>query len=109
MIYPVDVVLGGVLGFSTMFLIECAIYAHNKKARYRVKLHDDRLGRMCAEYRKQIGVTQSEVAREVGCSRSNISAFEHGRTDSALIFLWYIKAGCFGWRPMSAWGKNGKA
>ena len=36
---------------------------------------------------------QSQVAQEVGCSRENVSAFETGRNDSAIIFLWYIKKG----------------
>lgn len=52
-----------------------------------------KLGEKCKKYRLAKGYLQSEVAAECGCSRENISAFEQGRNDSAIILLWYIQKG----------------
>ena len=37
--------------------------------------------------------TQKDVATETGFSVGNVSAFETGRNDSTMIFLWYLKHG----------------
>ena len=52
------------------------------------------VGHRCSHYRKKIlKSTQKEVATETGFSVGNVSAFETGRNDSTLIFLWYLKHG----------------
>ena len=38
-------------------------------------------------------MTQSEVANELGYTRTNISEFENGRNRNFGIFLWYIGKG----------------
>ena len=43
--------------------------------------------------RRQAKVKQSEVAKELGYSLENISAFENGRNNNAEILLYYIKRG----------------
>lgn len=51
------------------------------------------LGEKCAEYRKQNKILQSEIADELGVSTETISAFEHGRTNNAVVLSWYIRHG----------------
>ena len=51
------------------------------------------LGEKCAEYRKQNKILQSEIAEELGVSTETISAFEHGRTNNAVVLSWYIRHG----------------
>ena len=43
--------------------------------------------------RKKAKVKQSQVAKELGYSLENISAFENGRNNNAEILLYYIKKG----------------
>lgn len=65
------------------------------------------VGWMCAYYRRHIlRIPQSRVALETGYSRSNISAFENGRTDNTTIFMWYIKNGIFEWIPPKKWNNK---
>ncbi len=49
-----------------------------------------KIARYCAYLRRSAGITQEEVANAVGCSKSNVSAFEHGQNDSATIYQWYL-------------------
>lgn len=49
-----------------------------------------KIARYCANLRRSAGITQEEVANAVGCSKSNVSAFEHGQNDSATIYQWYL-------------------
>ena len=51
------------------------------------------IGEKCAEYRKQNKILQSEIAEELGVSIETISAFEHGRTNNAVVLSWYIEHG----------------
>ena len=51
------------------------------------------IGERCKRFRIMKSYLQSQVAQEVGCSRENVAAFDNGRNDSAIIFLWYIKKG----------------
>lgn len=55
------------------------------------KLHY--IGQQCRTLRKKLGLKQSDVAVEIGCSKENISAFECGRNNNALILAWYIAHG----------------
>lgn len=49
------------------------------------------IGHRCGIYRKKILKSlQKDVAQETGFSIGNVSAFETGRNDSALILLWYL-------------------
>lgn len=47
----------------------------------------------CKQYREFLGVTQEQVAKEVGMSRQVISDFERGENNSALVLTWYILQG----------------
>lgn len=52
------------------------------------------VGHRCGYYRKKVlKCTQKDVSIETGFSVSNVSAFETGRNDSTMIFLWYLKHG----------------
>lgn len=51
------------------------------------------IGRRCKRYRTDIGLYQSDVAKDTGYSIENISSFENGRNDNARILLWYIAHG----------------
>lgn len=55
----------------------------------------NRLGLKCKYLRENLGITQKEVAKELGCSPELISAFEHGRTNNAIILMWYVKRGLY--------------
>lgn len=52
------------------------------------------IGRQCAQYRREVlRRTQGDVAQDVRVSISMVSLFEHGRTDSGRILLWYVERG----------------
>ena len=51
------------------------------------------IGQKCQIYRQSMGYRQCEVARDTGYSIENISAFENGRNDNLIIFLWYLDKG----------------
>lgn len=55
----------------------------------RTKLKE--IGKWCKGVRELHGVAQIDVAHELGVTRSHISKFETGKTDSGIILLWYIK------------------
>lgn len=61
------------------------------------------LGEYCAITRIKNRITQYAVAREIGCTPQNISSFERGLNNSALILLWYIKHGLV--ETLKAWGE----
>jgi DNA-binding XRE family transcriptional regulator len=52
-----------------------------------------KLGTLCAEYRKRIGVTQTEVGKELGVSDKGVSHFENGRSTNLKYLCWYILHG----------------
>lgn len=43
------------------------------------------------EIRKRSGMTQTQMAKKIGCTRSNISAFERGLSNSGRIMVEYLK------------------
>ena len=52
------------------------------------------VGLNCQEYRrKNTSYTQVDVAKELGYSVENISAFENSRNDNLRILMWYILHG----------------
>ena len=54
----------------------------------------DGIIKLCKEYRMNVlGMTQADVANELGYTRTNISEFENGRNRNFAIFLWYIGKG----------------
>ena len=53
------------------------------------------IGLMCQEYRKAMGVYQKEIAQDLGCTTQNISAFERGENNNALIYAWYVHHGLY--------------
>lgn len=52
-----------------------------------------KIGQQCQKYREYLGVTQKEVADEIDYSVEAISAFENGRTNNLIIFMWYYDNG----------------
>lgn len=52
-----------------------------------------RVGGECADFRRFIGATQKDVARELQISNTNVSAFESGLNDSCYMLCWYISKG----------------
>lgn len=53
-----------------------------------------KLGRMCKTYRKHtLKTSQCEVAKDIGVTGQNVSAFERGKNNNARILLWYIERG----------------
>lgn len=61
------------------------------------------LGEYCAMTRIKRGISQLAVANEIGCSSQNISSFERGNNNNALILLWYIKHGLL--ETLEKWGE----
>ena len=51
------------------------------------------LGFVCRCYRKSLDKKLSDVARDVGTSFQNVSAFEKGKNNNANIFVWYVRNG----------------
>lgn len=51
------------------------------------------LGEHCKRLRRTLDIKQMQVAIETGYSLKNISAFENGGNNNALILLWYINHG----------------
>ena len=51
------------------------------------------IGRAAGDWRREKGIKQIEIAIELGTTLTNISAFERGFNDSAIIFLWYVLHG----------------
>lgn len=61
------------------------------------------IGEYCAMTRIKKGIPQNTVAKEIGCTPQNISSFERGLNNSALILLWYIKHGLL--ETLEKWGE----
>lgn len=51
------------------------------------------IGRAAADWRRKQGIRQRDIAVELETTFTNISAFESGNNDSAIIFLWYVLHG----------------
>ena len=51
------------------------------------------IGQKCANFRRLIGISQQQVAEELGYTRTNISMFENGKNYNMTILLWYLKRG----------------
>lgn len=51
------------------------------------------IGAKCAEFRRAQNIHQTVIANELGVSPETISAFEHGRTNNAVVLSWYISHG----------------
>jgi transcriptional regulator with XRE-family HTH domain len=51
------------------------------------------LGKICQNYRIELGYRQIDVANETGYSKENVSSFENGRNDNCYLLLWYISHG----------------
>lgn len=68
-----------------------------KRGRINHMEHDAKLlkvvGMRCKEYRETCALYQSDVAEETGYSKENVSSFETGRNNNAVILLWYIDHG----------------
>lgn len=54
---------------------------------------DKEIFKRCAEFRKQLGYTQKQVADELCYSVMNISKFENGKSRNLEILLWYLEKG----------------
>lgn len=51
------------------------------------------IGGVCKAFRMSLGVTQTDVAKDLGYSLENVSSFENGRNDNYRILLWYMSKG----------------
>lgn len=54
------------------------------------KMQIDLLERL-VESRKASGITQTQIAKDLNCTRANISAFEQGITSSGRVLMYYIE------------------
>lgn len=61
------------------------------------------LGEYCRMTRMKKGLLQLDVAKTIGCSQQNISCFERGENNNAIILLWYIKNGLL--EVLEKWGE----
>lgn len=61
------------------------------------------LGEYCRMTRKNKGLTQDDVAQDTGFTQQNISAFERGENNNAMLLLWYIKYGLMD--VLKKWGE----
>ncbi len=51
-------------------------------------------GKLCGIFRREnLGKRQIDVAEDLGYSVNNIAAFEQGRNDNNIIFMWYVDKG----------------
>lgn len=48
------------------------------------------MGNECKRIRLDRGYTQEDVAKEIGVPLYDIQAFENGRSNNAVILLWYV-------------------
>lgn len=55
-----------------------------------LKKYLEAVGKICAEARERIGVTQKELAKTIGTSSINVCHFEHGRCNSLHILVAYL-------------------
>lgn len=53
------------------------------------------IGKRCKEHRERLGKYQYDVANDTGYSKENVSAFETGRNNNAVILSWYAERGVF--------------
>lgn len=51
------------------------------------------IGLRCKLFRIEHGYTQEQIAREIGYSKENVSAFECGRNNNCRILMWYVARG----------------
>lgn len=51
------------------------------------------IGKQCQIFRLNIGARQTEVAEACGCHFSNVSQFERGKNNNAIILAWYLMQG----------------
>lgn len=51
------------------------------------------IGEHCKKFRVFLGYKQSNVAYETGYSKENVSSFECGRNNNAIIYNWYVEHG----------------
>lgn len=52
------------------------------------------IGKACREWRMlHSPYTLNDISKATGYSNQNISAFEHGRNNSAVLLLWYVANG----------------
>lgn len=61
------------------------------------------LGEYCRMARRNKGLNQYDVAQDTGFTQQNISAFERGENNNALLLLWYIKHGLL--EVLEKWGE----
>lgn len=47
----------------------------------------------CKQFRQSLGITQSSIAKDLKMGVANISAFENGKNNNAVIYNWYIERG----------------
>ena len=52
-----------------------------------------RLGEACKDFRREQGLLLRNAAFDTNYAIESICAFEHGRTNNALILLWYVNKG----------------
>lgn len=53
----------------------------------------EKISDKCREFRYYLGYKQYQVAHDTGYSKENVSAFECGRNNNAVIFGWYVEMG----------------
>ena len=61
------------------------------------------IGQKCANFRRLIGISQQQVADELGYTRTNISMFENGKNYNMTILLWYLKRELELWQQVNFW------
>lgn len=47
----------------------------------------------CKDFRIKLGYKQTDVADATGYSAENVSSFETGRNNNALLLYWYVEHG----------------
>ena len=57
--------------------------------------------------RKSAGLSQTDLAKKIGCTRANISAFENGLSNSGRLMLEYLKLGKCGLNDLTEVFNNG--
>ena len=71
-------------------LLPLAFYERNG---FEMLINLKDLGLRCKQFRVSLGYRQHNVAEDTGYTIENISSFECGRNNNAVILLWYIANG----------------
>jgi transcriptional regulator with XRE-family HTH domain len=64
------------------------------------------IGKLCADRRVELGLTQREVGEMVGATKKGVNHFEHGDTRNVFYLLTYLSLGVDVDEVLSIWNSD---